>query len=132
MRLGNLEAVRDWGHARDYCKAYYLMMDKASNDCNFSSYIVATGQCSSVRDFCQQSFQQAGFFNLKWSGQGLSEKLKGHHKSTQSELTLVEVSAEFFRPGEVPFLRGDSTRIRQELGWEPETKGWQDLANEML
>ena len=115
LKLGNLEAVRDWGHARDYCDAYFRMMDNLEE--KYMVYVVATGQCSSVRDFCGQVYQQAGFFNLKWTGQGINEKLKGQHKSSDKEIILIEVDSEYLRPGEVPFLRGDASKIKNELGW---------------
>ncbi len=93
LRLGNLDALRDWGHAKDYVRAMWLMLQQDRPD----DYIVATGRTRSVRDFAQQAFAAAG---LDW------EK-------------YVVVDAAFFRPTEAEVLVGDASKARRQLGWEP-------------
>ena len=93
LYLGNLEARRDWGYARDYVEAMWLIMNAAEPD----DYVVATGETHSVREFLQQSF---GYLDLDW------EK-------------YVEIDPRYFRPAEVDWLLGDASKVRQKLGWEP-------------
>jgi GDPmannose 4,6-dehydratase len=110
LYLGNLDAKRDWGHAKDYVEAMWLMLQQPEPD----DYVVATGQSHSVREFCDLAFARAGI-SLNWEGEGLLEK--GIDPKTGR--TLIEVDPRYFRPTEVDLLLGDPTRARQKLGWSP-------------
>lgn len=105
LRLGNLDAKRDWGHAADYVRAMQLMLQQPQPD----DYVVATGETHSVRDFCAKAFQLAG---LDWQD-------------------YVVVDERFYRPAEVDLLVGDSTKARDRLGWAP-TYGFEALIKEMV
>ncbi|KAL8272965.1 hypothetical protein Esti_003133 [Eimeria stiedai] len=120
LELGNLDARRDWGHARDYVKAMWLMLQQKTP----VDLVVATGEQHSVRDFCEMAFAMAGL-PLEWRGRGLEEEgLCGMR-------VLVRVAAAHLRPTEVPALRGEASRARKELGWRPETT-FPRLVYEML
>ena len=93
LYLGNLDARRDWGHARDYVEAMYLMMQSSEPD----DYVIATGEMHSVRDFLDEAF---GYLNLDWK-------------------QYVDIDPRYYRPAEVELLLGDATKARQRLGWEP-------------
>jgi GDPmannose 4,6-dehydratase len=110
LRLGNLEAKRDWGFAGDYVEAIHMMMraDKADD------YVIATGQTRSVREFVLAAAAALGF-ELDWSGAGVEEKARDR----KTGKVLIEISPEFFRPAEVHTLLGDSGKARRELGWSP-------------
>ena len=105
LALGNLEATRDWGHARDYVRAMWLMLQQDHAD----DYVIATGRTTSVRDFCVLAFSQAGL------------NMQDH----------VVVDPQFMRPAEVEVLLGDATRARTKLGWEPECT-LEQLVSEMV
>jgi len=111
LYLGNLSAKRDWGHAKDYVLGMWLMMQQEKP----SDYVLATGVTTSIRDFCKMAFEEAGF-DIEFVGEGLGEK--GIDKKTGK--TLIEVDPRYFRPTEVDFLLGDSSKARKELGWKPE------------
>jgi GDPmannose 4,6-dehydratase len=111
LRLGNLQAKRDWGYAADYVDAMWRMLQVEEPD----DYVVATGRSHSVRDFCDLAFARVGL-PLRWSGAGLDEK--GHAADGR---VLVEIDPEFFRPAEVDALIGDATKARERLGWTPTT-----------
>ncbi|PID87557.1 GDP-mannose 4,6-dehydratase [Candidatus Gracilibacteria bacterium] len=108
--LGNLDAKRDWGHAKDYVEAMYLMLQQEKPQ----DYVISTGVTNTVRDFVNWSFEEIGV-ELEWKGSGVDEK--GYNKKTGE--CLVEVDPRYFRPAEVDFLLGDSSRARKELGWIP-------------
>jgi GDPmannose 4,6-dehydratase len=110
LYLGNLEARRDWGYARDYVEAMWLMLQQPEPD----DYIIATGQCHSVREFCERAFQRAGL-ELEWRGRGLQEV--GVDRKTGR--ILIEIDSRYFRPTEVGHLQGDYSKARQMLGWSP-------------
>ncbi len=110
VRLGNLDAKRDWGHAQDYVRAMYLMLQRKKP----SDYVIATGTQRTVREFCEHAFREAGI-KLTWSGRGLHEK--GIEKKTGR--VLVEIDPAFFRPNEVWSLQGNPKRARRELKWKP-------------
>jgi len=122
LKLGNLDAKRDWGYAPEYVEAMWLMFQQTEPD----DYVVATGETHSVRDFAEFAFKYAGF-DIVWEGKGIKEK--GIDKKTGR--TLIEVSAEFFRPAEVDILMGDYAKAKEKLGWQPRTK-FQDLVSIMV
>merc|ERR1711933_388517 len=120
--LGNLDSLRDWGHARDYVKAMYMMLQKEKPD----DYVVATNKQYSVRQLCAICFEMIGR-PLVWRGTGLSEE--GVDKATGQ--VLVQVSPKYFRPAEVETLLGDMSKLKAETGWVPETS-FKALVYEML
>ena len=112
IRLGNLEARRDWGYAAEYVEAMWLMLQQDEPD----DYVVATGETHSVRDFVDAAFCAVDV-EIEWSGEGVEEV--GVDRA--SGKTRVRVDPEFFRPAEVDVLRGDYTKAREKLGWSPRT-----------
>lgn len=121
LKLGNLHAIRDWGHAKDYVKGMWLMMQYPEPE----DWVLATGQTCSVRDFCAKVFAKLGI-ELKWQGLGLNEV------GMDSEgRILVRVDERYFRPNEVGYLQGYSTKARELLGWEPK-HDIDSLINDML
>lgn len=120
--LGNLEAKRDWGHAKDFVRAMWLMMQQEAPD----DYVIATGQCHSVKEFVDIAFQEIGV-SIEWKGAGTDE-VGLIKKVTSDELqvtslkegdVIIEVDKRYFRPTEVDFLLGDATKAKTKLGWEP-------------
>ncbi|MBB5753991.1 GDPmannose 4,6-dehydratase [Prosthecomicrobium pneumaticum] len=122
LYLGNLDAERDWGHARDYVEAMWLMVQQDEPD----DYVVATGTKTSVRQFAEWAFAETGV-TLAWRGTGVEEK--GYDAA--SGRCLVEIDPRYFRPTEVDLLLGDAAKARQKLGWRP-TVTVQELAAEMV
>ncbi len=110
LDLGYLDAKRDWGWAPDFVYAAYLMLQQELPD----DYVVATGECHTVREFAELAFKRAGI-NLQWRGHGVLEE--GYDADTGR--TLIKINPEFYRPAEVPILLGDSTKAREKLGWKP-------------
>lgn len=110
LYLGNLDAKRDWGHAKDYVEAMWLMLQQEKPD----DYVVATGQTHKVREFVERAFTEAGI-KIEWQGSGVEEK--GVDK--QSGRVLVEIDPRYFRPTEVDLLLGNPEKAKRELGWEP-------------
>lgn len=110
--LGNLNAKRDWGHAKDYVEAMWLMMQEEKPD----DYVIATGEQHSVREFVEVAAPIFGL-NIEWMGSGLDEI--GIDKTTKR--TIVAVNEKYFRPSEVESLLGDATKAKEKLGWEPKT-----------
>jgi GDPmannose 4,6-dehydratase len=110
LRLGNLNAQRDWGYATDYVRAMWLMLQQAQPD----DYVVATGEAHSVREFVQQAAAIAGF-QLAWEGDGVAET----GRDTRTGRALVQVDPKHYRPAEVDFLLGDASKARTVLGWRP-------------
>ncbi len=119
--LGNLDARRDWGHARDYVEMQWLMLqqDKAED------YVIATGQQYSVREFVQRCAAKLDM-DLRWSGEGLEEKAVDAQGNV-----IVAVDPAYFRPTEVETLLGDATKAREQLGWTPRTT-FEQLVTEMV
>lgn len=107
--LGNLDAKRDWGHARDYVEGMWLMLQQETPD----DYVLATGETYPVRLFVDKAFAEVGI-EVEWQGEGVDEK--GINKANGE--VLVEVDPRYFRPTEVDLLVGDPTRAREELGWK--------------
>ena len=112
LYLGNLDAKRDWGHAKDYVEAMWLMLQQDEPD----DYVIATGEQHSVREFVELAAPLFGL-NIEWIGEGLDEK--GVDKITGR--SIIEVSEKYFRPTEVDSLLGDATKAKEKLGWEPKT-----------
>jgi len=110
LYLGNLNALRDWGHAKDYVEAMWLMLQQETPD----DYVIATGKQYSVREFVEKAAPYFGF-DIEWYGSGEDEI--GIDKETKR--TIVAVNSKYFRPAEVETLLGDSTKAQNELGWEP-------------
>lgn len=122
MFVGNLDAERDWGHAKDYVEGMWMMMQHDTPD----DFVLATGVKISVRKFCEISFQEAGI-NLKWEGKGVEEK--GIDSKTGK--VLIEIDAKYFRPTEVDLLLGDASKAEKMLGWKPKYTV-EELAKEMV
>lgn len=120
--LGNLNSLRDWGHAKDYVYGMWLILQQDKPD----DYVLATNEYHSVREFVEKAFRLKGF-NIKWRGEGIKEV--GYDEITGKE--LITVSEKYFRPTEVDELLGDSTKARNEIGWKP-TTSFDDLVKEMV
>ena len=110
LYLGNLNAKRDWGHAKDYVEAMWLMLQQDQP----KDYVIATGEQYSVREFVERCAPKFGF-DIEWQGEGLDEV----GIDTTTGKTIVRVDPKYFRPAEVESLLGDSTLAREELGWKP-------------
>ena len=121
LYLGNLGAQRDWGHAREYVRGMWLMMQQEQPD----DYVLATGVTTTVRQFVEWAFEDVGI-TLEWRGEGIDEK--GYAADGRC---LVEVDARYFRPTEVELLLGDATKAHEKLGWKHETSV-RELAREMV
>ena len=122
LRLGNLNAKRDWGHAKDYVYAKWLMLqqDKAKD------YVIATGETHTVREFVELSFNEVGV-KINWTGEGINEK--GYN--AKSGDLLVEVDEKYFRPAEVELLLGDPSMAEKDLGWKRKVS-FQELVSGMV
>lgn len=112
LSLGNLEAKRDWGYAKDYVECMWLMLQQEQPD----DYVIASGETHTVRQFTEWAFAAAGI-QIRWEGEGVSER--GIDAATGE--VRVEVNPQYFRPAEVDLLWGDPTKAREKLGWEPKT-----------
>jgi len=112
LRLGNLDARRDWGYAKEYVKAMWLMLQQHAPD----DFVIATGKANTVRDFVEFAFEETGV-TLEWRGNGAEER--GYDSATGK--LRVEIDPRYFRPAEVEFLLGDPTKAREKLGWEART-----------
>jgi len=121
LYLGNLNAKRDWGHARDYCEAMWLMLQQDEPE----DFVIATGKQYSVREFVEEAAPHFGF-DIEWHSNGEDEI--GMDKKTKK--TIIAVDPKYYRPSEVDTLLGDSTKARIELGWEPKTT-FKELVKEM-
>ena len=123
LYLGNLDALRDWGYAKDYVECMWLMLRHNEPD----DFVVATGEQYSVRDFCTRAFKRAGI-ELRWEGEGVEEK----GVDVNTGRTVVEVSPEFFRPTDVVTLLGNPTKAKEKLGWNPRKTSFDELVNIMV
>ena len=123
LYLGNLNALRDWGYARDYVECMWLIMQQEQPD----DYVIATGEYHTVREFTTLAFERVGI-KLRWEGEGLNEK----GIDENSGKILVEVDPKYFRPAEVEQLLGDPTKAKEQLGWNPRKTSFQQLINIMV
>lgn len=132
LYLGNLEALRDWGHAKDYVRAMWLILQQEKPE----DFVIATGVTTKVRDFVQMSFEHVGF-TIRWEGEGVEEVGilaaidQGKYQEATGEAvkpsvlsllgsTIIKVDPQYFRPTEVDLLLGDPTKSKTQLGWTPE------------
>ncbi len=122
LHLGNLDATRDWGHARDYVEGIWLMMQQDEPD----DYVLATGEAHSVREFVEISFDHIGR-TIEWRGEGIDEE----GVDSASGEVLVKIDARYFRPTEVEKLLGDPSKARRELGWQ-HCISFTELVREMM
>ncbi len=111
LRLGNLEAKRDWGYAREYVDAMWRMLQQDKPE----DFVIASGKSYSVKEFVEFTAAELGM-DLVWSGEGIDEKAVD--KNTGK--LVVEIDPRYFRPSEVPLLQGDATKAKEKLGWEPQ------------
>ena len=121
LELGNLNAKRDWGHAKDFVKAMWLILQQDEPD----DYVIATGHQYSVRQFIEKCAPKFGF-DIEWFGNGQDEI--GMDKKTKK--TIISVNPKYFRPAEVETLLGDATKAKEKLGWVPEI-GFDQLVEDM-
>ncbi len=122
LHLGNLDAKRDWGHAKDYVRMQWLMLQQEKPD----DFVIATGKQYSVRDFVNIAAKELGI-DITWKGQGIDEK--GTDKKTGKQ--IVAVDPNYFRPTEVETLLGDPSKAKQKLGWTPEIT-FEQMVTEMI
>ena len=120
--LGNLDAKRDWGHAKDYVRMQWLMLQQDEPD----DFVIATGEQHSVRDFVAVAAREVGM-DMRWEGEGVEEK--GYDRLTGK--CIVEVDPRYFRPTEVETLLGDASKAKAKLGWSPEIS-FAELVREMM
>ena len=121
--VGNLDSLRDWGHARDYVKMQWLMLQQNEPE----DFVIATGRQESVRHFIDLVALQLGWGKLKWDGTGVNEI--GRRRDTGA--TVVRIDPRYFRPAEVDSLLGDTSKAREKLGWTPTTT-LEELVSEMV
>ncbi len=122
LYLGNLDSKRDWGHARDFVVAQWLVLQQPEPD----DYVIATGEQYSVRKFCELAFAEAGI-RLRWKGWGVNER----GFDCDNNHCLIEVDPRYFRPTEVETLLGDPTKAKNKLGWKPKIS-FDSLVREMV
>ncbi len=122
LYLGNLDAKRDWGHARDYVEGMWLIVQQDEPD----DYVLATGECHTVREFVELAFGEVGRA-IEWRGEGVEEK----GLDAKTGQVLIEVDPRYFRPTEVNHLQGDASKAHQRLGWRHRTE-FPELVREMV
>ena len=122
LYLGNLDAKRDWGHAKDYARAMWLMLQQDEPD----DYVIATGEQYTVREFVDRASNYFGM-KIEWMGEGMDEV--GYDWNTKRP--VIKVSEKYFRPAEVESLLGDATKAKEKLGWEPEIS-FKELIEDMV
>ena len=120
--MGNLEAKRDWGHARDYVEGMWLMLQQPQGD----DYVLATGETHSVREFIELAFAEVGRM-ISWQGQGVDEV----GIDSKSGAAVVRIDPRYFRPTEVDLLLGDPSKAKANLGWSHRTS-FKALVQEMM
>ena len=130
LHLGNLDAKRDWGHARDYVEAMWLMLQREHAD----DFVIASGRTTSVRAFVEAAFEAVGI-RIRWSGLGVDEIGWGANATSGNapvpEVVRVRIDSRYFRPTEVALLLGNPAKARRELGWQATTSVSQ-LCREMV
>jgi GDPmannose 4,6-dehydratase len=130
LYLGNLDALRDWGHARDYVEMQWMMLQQATPE----DFVIATGQQHSVRDFVDHAARALGL-QLSWVGKGVETcafvEDAGEHPGLRKGQVIVRVDPRYFRPAEVETLLGDASKAREKLGWEARTP-FDTLVREMV
>ena len=122
LYMGNLDAKRDWGHAKDYVEGMWLIMQQEKAE----DFVLATGETHPVREFIELAFHEAGI-EIDWKGNGVDEK--GMNRKTGE--VIIEIDKRYFRPTEVDLLLGDSSKAREKLGWNPKYS-FQELIKEMV
>jgi len=124
LYLGNLNSKRDWGHAKDYVRAMWLILQQETPD----DYVIATGQSHTVKEFCEMAFDEVGI-EIEWRGTGDAEAgiirkidpaIYKNSKGFSEGDVIIEVDSRYFRPTEVAYLLGDATKARTKLNWRPE------------
>lgn len=123
LYLGNLDALRDWGYAKDYIECMWLILQQPEPD----DFVIATGEYHTVREFATLAFKEVGI-ELEWRGDGVDEK--GYDKATGR--SLVEVDPKYFRPAEVDQLLGNPAKAKAKLGWNPQKTSFPDLVKIMV
>ena len=123
LYLGNLNAKRDWGHAKDYVECMWLILQNDEPD----DFVIATGEMHTVREFCELAFKEVGI-NIRWEGEGVDEK--GIDVETNN--VLIEVDPQYFRPTEVDQLLGNPSKAIEKLGWNPTQTPFKTLVKEMV
>ena len=121
--MGNLDAQRDWGYAKDYVECMWLMLQHDTPE----DFVIATGQMHTVREFCVLAFREAGI-SLRWEGEGVNEK----GIDTATGRAIVEIDPKYFRPAEVEQLLGDPTKAKTVLGWNPNKTSFEALVKIMV
>ena len=122
LYLGNLDAKRDWGHAKDYVEGMWKILQHNQPE----DFVLATGKSYTVRDFCEIAFKEIGI-NISWSGEGLKEK----GIDTTNNKVLIEIDKRYFRPTEVDYLEGDAKKAKQKLNWFPRIS-FKSMVSEMV
>jgi GDPmannose 4,6-dehydratase len=122
LLLGNIDSKRDWGHAKDYVEAMWLMLQQDEP----GDYVIATGQCYTIREFVNFAFLEVGI-HMSWEGFGLDEV----GKDSKTGKVLVRIDEKYFRPAEVELLLGDSSKAEKELGWKATTT-LKEMVSEMV
>ena len=122
---GNIDSERDWGHARDYVRGMWMMLQVEKPE----DFVLATGEKHSVREFCEKAFEYVGI-ELEWKGEGGSVNEIGVVKGNP-EKVLIKIDPQYFRPTEVDLLIGDPSKAKRVLGWEPEIT-FEKLVHEMI
>lgn len=123
LYLGNLDALRDWGYARDYVECMWLMLQHDTPE----DFVIATGEQHSVREFTDRAFREVGI-NLRWEGEGINER----GIDTATGRVLIEVDPKYFRPAEVETLLGDPAKAKKLLGWNPSKTSFEELVRIMV
>ena len=123
LYLGNLDARRDWGYAKDYVECMWLILQHDTPE----GFVIATGEYHTVREFATLAFKEVGI-DLHWEGEGVNEK----GIDTATGKVLVEVDPKYFRPAEVEQLLGDPTKAKTLLGWNPRKTSFEELVKIMV